>query len=631
MWSRGGKHYSTLPSPHPVPSTSRLPFPSFHFLASGNPAVTLPPSAKAQGKSRRRAHVFPSRLLDHPRASPSFPPAPVPHQGLSRITRERNTLLSLFLSAIYAQSPDPPRVFSTLSAILAYPTLIPPLRPSHYPPTFVPYPEIEGGEETEETRRPILLSLPELRRTFSILAKLRPATNDGKTKLLVVTELLGRRSKVPYSAAAAEEDEEGPKRGRDASIGTGLTFQGVGLRSKDFLTLIQFVARSFRSPRQSPEITDALMLFSLYSLEGKGPNGRVRKNGVRIYNVLLKLAVESRAWSLFDAIEERMEREEVRGDGWTGRIRLGRDESRGKSIGELRTSWGELVREGGGDEGGLWNELVWILGKRGELEEMNQVYLLMKEGRETSLEDIISPPAPIGVGEEPIAELDPPRRTTLVKPPLPNLITYSSLIQSFAHHGLLQPALRTLRDLLSTRPAPPLRPREPTFQIFNSLFRGFARHAPSSDLATDATLLSGLASKSGMKSSLAATGGGVGGLLSHWSAELPSDAPNPWTLSTLLSLIPSFLEVSPKGPNDSLTPHPKTLFWLLFALERCDLSDGDILAVWERVEEKFERVEGREGRRGWMLDRRIKERVKRLRERVALRRAEDLEAGFPEI
>ena len=523
------------------------------------------------------------------------------------ITRERNFLLSNLHREIHGRNPRADKVWEAIVNVLRYPSLRP-LLPPVYHETYDKSTTLDdhpNGEEMPDTRRAIPLSLPEIRKSFSILSSLRPPTRAGLSRLVVLVELLAMRSSIVLPEAPGGDFFE-----RDQGIGE-LRGGGVGLRERDWHALMLFSARCYRAPRVDPDVNSAISLFTQWTKSQTTPSGRPLRPSISIYNTLMKLAVQARSWGLYEAIEERMKDENLPGDAYSLRIRLGKEDRRGENIVMVFRTFVEGVRRlGGGDGGGLWNEMMWIYTTRGMLEEAAMMYNAM--ATPTALTDLATLSPHIDNNEDDIPRFP----SLLVLPPPRDLPTYSSLIQGYAHQGNLHGALLVMRDLIQSG-------EEPTMQMFSSLFRGFARYGVGRDgeMGIDIVRLSGMSVGTN-----AGARGSVGGELERRTGtalERTEEEESPWTYPTLVTLTNSFLALSPPPPPisharklDRTAPSSKQLFWLLLATE--SLSSGDLVAVlslWEKIESKFGTGEEGEGWTGWKVDRRIRRRVEGMRER----------------
>ena len=614
------------------------PFPSFETLTSTPPVSPAPPSSSPSSpskKQKRHARQFPLALL---LSTPPQHSAPTTFssstnkerkgkQVLSLITRERNHLLSILHREIHAASPDPDKVWEAIVNVLRYPSVRPSLPPTYHATFDVSTIDPETGEETEDPRRGIPLSLPELRKSFSILSSVRPPTRGALSRLVVLVELLAMRSAKILPDARGGSFVE-----RETRIGD-LRGGGVGLRERDWHSLMLFAGRCYRSPRVEPDVNSAISLFTQWTSPLRTPAGRKLIPTLPIYNTLLKLAVSARSWGLYEAIVSRMVAESIEGDIWSLRIRLGKENRRGEHVGII---WGTFVEGigmlgGRADARGLWNEMIWVYAGRGMMEEARRMYDAMNTC--TTLIDLANlAPLPSQTTTDEIPRSFP---SLLVRPPGLSTPTYSALVQAYAHQGDLIGALKIIRDLVAKGNENGT--GQPTVQMFASLFRGFAVHSVGGGI--DRVRISGRSVGENRK----AVGVGEERLGRMTEKSLEEDLGETlWIYSTLQTLTSSFLALTPPSsfphnPKSTLSlarriqsttrrtsPSSKTLFWLLLAHEK--LSGGDareVLDVWERVESKF--AEGREGWSGWRVDERMRRKVEGIRGRI--RAEEESEEG----
>lgn len=487
--------------------------------------------------------------------------------------------------------------------LLQYPSVLPDLPLSWYPSS-------ERATEADGTimddlRRPIQLSLHELREVFTRLSHASPRTRTGLSRLLVVVELLAMRA-IKNLPPASMEMMSG---GRDQEIGE-LRGGGAGLREGDFRALIQFAAGSYRAPRPIPDISSATSLFSQWSRLNRRGKGQP-KVSTRMYNVLLDAGGKSRSWELVEGIMERMESEEVEGDMYTLCIRLRNEERRGEGVDRIWATFEEgyerLRRrkemDYNQDTTMMWNTVVWIIAKRGLLDDALKIYSSMRNRDVVDFKHLAPSSYPPG-------SIDVVSHITL---PPPDIVTYSSLVQSFAYRADLQRALQIMQDMVTPIGPSPTRSDSPSVQMFAHLFRGFASHGETpDDTSIDPLLLTGQRVGSNAVAR-------VDSLSALRNIGLEDSRPTlPWTYATLQSLTSAFLSLSPPPSSRHLpfagqrtAPSSKQLFWLILAFEK--MSGGDsrvVLNVWERVVEVFEGEVGVQKRwRGFRVDKRLEGRL----------------------
>ncbi|GAA5887182.1 hypothetical protein JCM5296_004549 [Sporobolomyces johnsonii] len=606
---------------------------------------------------------------------------------LPLVTRERNHLLSLFRQSLNSHSSsrkrprlplaakhrwNPDATWIALARVLRYPEELPDLPRSHFPSsTRSPRVDVDGPsslptstgtfdpsfparssatddpEDDPTGRRKIDLSLPELKRAFTIFSSSRPRTRTGLHRLLILAELLARRSRNPDAQMAPGLDAAGE------GAGTELRGGGIGLKDKDWTQLILFVGANMRTTRPDPDAKSALALFSQREEQVRQLGRRTRGSGegqageggsgatTRLYNALLHVAGRARMWELFEQVLQRMEETGVEPDAATFVERMTKEVQRGAPVDAVWSVFAEglarmLARSGSGaarDSEGLWAALLWVLAKKGRMDEAMRIYGAMRTGKEANLDDFrpasaAHSPSPFNLASSPSPA---PISTNLtVRLPPPDERTYSALIQSFSHRGDLRAALLILTDMLSpaSRASPSTVVPQP--QHFHHLFRAFVLHGEAPyrpkqrGLDLDYTVLSGArarakTTKAREESALAALGMRPG--------KEPAST-SEFTLSALSALFTSFLDLAPPPPaliptlpfyGARTAPSEKTLFFALKAFEKLTGGDSEVVVeVWERLASKFAQ-EG-EGWTGWRPGNRVEKLVGGHRERVEERR-----------
>ncbi|GAA6061364.1 hypothetical protein JCM10212_005818 [Sporobolomyces blumeae] len=436
-----------------------------------------------------------------------------------------------------------------------------------------------------------------------------------------------------------------------------------------------------------------------------------RRNETRLYNALLHVASRSRSWDLFDQVLERMRERGIADDAATFVERVKREDKRAASVEGvwrvfeegLRWAIASPKREGeaddrrggeGGGQGGkrkrkearkvLWTVMLWVLARRGRLDDANKIYDAMKAQQTVALDDLRPAPDPARYSYSPLRAdpygfLDPlnpavppsnetdeagRRRRLEVRLPKPDHRVYSSLVQAFAHHGHLRSALLTLYDMVSAE-----YPAEP--HHFHHLFRAFVVHGQAElvpaggagakgGAGLDHATVSGLRTRRGTteargKSPLSVLAD------SSLNSNSSSSSETEFTLSALSSILSSFLALRPPPPpppasqrrpdvvvpfeGQRTAPSAKTLFWTLKAFEKLSRNDSDlVLDVWDRLERKFSVAQvgmfrrrrlgggGGEGGgpawTGWKVDKRVSQMVKGHRDRVDELNARRAELGL---
>lgn len=392
-----------------------------------------------------------------------------------------------------------------------------------------------AAEEDPSGRTPISPSLPELKRSFTVLSSARPRTRTGLNRLLVVAELIARKKGAvlaPTGPSASAEEFTVDRAGGDE---TELRGGGVGLSEKDWTALILFSASCLRTTRPEPDMKIALSLFSQYlalnpstlsppppspassSPSAPSPSPSLRRLPPRrraslraLYNALLHLCVRARMYELYERVLVRRRAAGFADDANVGDVafvaeEVKREVARGGGVQRLWEVWSGGVRGvrevgrrriGGGGEGGderLWALWVWVLARQGRMEDAMRVYRAMRGGREIELGSLqpVEDEAQGGATEllSPSSASPTPSPSTstpylLTPPPLTDPL-YTSLLQSFSHTGNLSSALLILRDLIrSSLPPSALSPNSrrrkhatvvhPMPHHFLPLFRAFA-------------------------------------------------------------------------------------------------------------------------------------------------------------
>lgn len=523
---------------------------------------------------------------------------------LPLIIRERNYLLSILRQNLYSSNPSPNLVWKSLVSVLSYPNILPNLPSSTVPLSILSNSTSTSNSTSSEndnsisiqddSRRRIQLSLLELRRTFNILSKSRPYTKEGLNKLLVVVELLAQRSQnlnkrkfLPIESdtlTALEQGVVGTDGNTGSLLGSGRNDEvikeirggGDGLRQQDWIALINFASFSYRSVRPTIEAESATLLFSQWS-RTNSINNSPPKVSIEMYNTLLNVATEARAWDLFERIEDRMIREKIEEDDYTIGIKMKRDQFRAININAI---WYRFINnlkrfeahpKKNNDRLALWNSMIWVMIQRGLMEDGMRIYEAMLVGEVVSL-DTLGPRDPFALiteEEEVIMNSNP----YWIQPPQPSIATYQSLIQAFTHRGDLKLALRILKDMITTSSSSTSstsQTLEPTPAIFKLFFKGFSGYGElinkSQQLNFDPLLLSGKKIRS---NSLASTETFVPLLRRNRSTSTSSSSSssnttskeskedeNPWTFKALQSLYVAFLNISPPPhPSSSSSSH----------------------------------------------------------------------------
>ncbi|GAA5826681.1 hypothetical protein JCM3770_003231 [Rhodotorula araucariae] len=609
---------------------------------------------------------------------------------LPLFTRERNFLLTHLRQALSSRSSTRARSFRhsrtskrtthrawnadavwyALARVLRYPDDVPALPHSHFPSsTRAPpapssahtaqppasgyfttaYPDGAGpalqhaSDEPLDAsgRRKIALTLPELRRAFTVFASARPRTRNGLHRLLVVAELIAQ--KVPPAPASVEAEDHAPPEGLHELRGGG-----AGLRDKDWRALLLFVGACMRASRADHEVKHALDLFShwLKLRKGQQERGRRPRHGARIgrtaaeqqrmYNAVLFVAGRARMWELFEQVLRRMGDESVQPDYATVVEMIRKEDKRGAPAASAWRIFEDALasRPASSAHDGvdaLWAAMAWVLARRGMLDDVMRLYEAMQAGAPVAL-DSLRPTSE----DSPLAEaLLPSNRPSLVvQPPVLSDRVYTAILKAFAYRGDLAGALRILRDLAETGGAV-----SPSVHHFVPLFHAFAHHgtAPFSSptgaydvnpttlrgthlgahaLRRDSSPLAALTNVRGSSRPVVSSGGTAG------------SSANPFTLDALDAVFASFLSLAaPASAAHSAlpfqgartAPSSKDVWRVLFAFDK--LSGGDselVVAVYDALARKF--GDAHAGWTGWRDDKRTPRLVRTHRERVDERR-----------
>lgn len=212
------------------------------------------------------------------------------------------------------------------------------------------------------------------------------------------------------------------------------------------------------------------------------------------------------------------------------------------------------------------NAIIWAFARNEHMEVAEAIYRVLRsnvdpEGPDDGVSD--------GVDEEiatTIQFLDEVENIVIPPRMIPNRITYTILVQSYAYQGDLTRTLQIFADMLSTSdPIATWRGEvgaaarfPPVMQIFRAIFLGFYRHGIDS--------ASPVAHRRG-----------------HFRSRGSHGPSLDWNLDNLCAIYKGFLEL----PADR-KPEDRVVYWLIMAFEKC--SGGDHLEmreVWTTLEEKW--------------------------------------------
>lgn len=208
------------------------------------------------------------------------------------------------------------------------------------------------------------------------------------------------------------------------------------------------------------------------------------------------------------------------------------------------------------------NACIWAYARNGHMDVASTIYRVLRHNMQPELD----------VGEYDIEAavkyLRDVEGIDVSSNLIPDEITYTALIQSFAYHGQFMKALHVFVDMLSTpnreSKAPvgqmgePLLYR-PTLAAFRGLFLGFARHAqkplPSSSRAPPGSL----------------------------SERLSPSQKSEWNLENLHQVFKAFLNL----PADT-KPSERLIYWILVSFGKASGDDpGKLRKVFLQLEQRF--------------------------------------------
>jgi pentatricopeptide repeat protein len=208
------------------------------------------------------------------------------------------------------------------------------------------------------------------------------------------------------------------------------------------------------------------------------------------------------------------------------------------------------------------NACIWAYARNGHMDVASTIYRVLRHNMQPELD----------VGEYDIEAavkyLRDVEGIDVSSNLIPDEITYTALIQSFAYHGQFMKALHVFVDMLSTpnreskapvgQTGEPLLYR-PTLAAFRGLFLGFARHAqkplPSSSRAPPGSL----------------------------SERLSPSQKSEWNLENLHQVFKAFLNL----PADT-KPSERLIYWILVSFGKASGDDpGKLRKVFLQLEQRF--------------------------------------------
>ena len=212
------------------------------------------------------------------------------------------------------------------------------------------------------------------------------------------------------------------------------------------------------------------------------------------------------------------------------------------------------------------NSIIWAFARNEHMEVAEAIYRVLRNNVDSA-----GPDESMFEGSEEgidatVKFLDEVENIVILPAIVPNRITYTILIQSYAYHGDLTRSLQVLTDMLSS-PDPVAtwnggvgtRARfPPVMQIFRALFLGFYRHGVGPT-------------------------GSVAYQRSHYELRGSREPGLEWNLDTLYSIYKGFLELS-----TDQKPEDVVVYWLLMAFEKCGGGDyWRMREVWMALESRW--------------------------------------------
>lgn len=146
---------------------------------------------------------------------------------------------------------------------------------------------------------------------------------------------------------------------------------------------------------------------------------------------------------------------------------------------------------------------------------------------------------------------------TISKSVVPDVATYTTMIQILAYNGYLVEAMRVFADMLSTPKDLPDGEEgfQPTGPVFRALFLAYARHGNQAQPESDVKLSLGL-----------------------YSPEAE------WNLERLHMLLDAFISM----PEGSVKPRARDIYWAMVGMEKCTGSDHQqCREVWLKLKGRF--------------------------------------------
>ncbi|KIK65618.1 hypothetical protein GYMLUDRAFT_363384 [Collybiopsis luxurians FD-317 M1] len=198
------------------------------------------------------------------------------------------------------------------------------------------------------------------------------------------------------------------------------------------------------------------------------------------------------------------------------------------------------------------NACIWAFGRHGKLEWVDRIYRTLRHNTHPEPAETIKPI--IEALDDEFIDISPYM--------MPNLITFSTVIQIMAWHGNLTRTYNVLMDMLSSlnmeQGAPLMRDEEGKIQYttyaaihtsFRSLFLGFFRHGVY--------------------------------LRNDFTSRLQD---RKWTISNLQAIFDTYIALP-----EPIPPSRRMVYWIMVAFDRTSDHDVELMRqVWMQLEEHFE-------------------------------------------
>ena len=228
------------------------------------------------------------------------------------------------------------------------------------------------------------------------------------------------------------------------------------------------------------------------------------------------------------------------------------------------------------------NSIIWAFARNEHVEVAEALYRVLRNNVDTDRPgDSMFEGVDEGIAAT-VKFLDEVENIVIPPTVVPNRITYTILIQSYAYQGDLERSLQVLADMLSS-PDPVATWRgdvgsvarfPPVMQIFRALFLGFCRHGVDPS-------------------------GSVSHQNHHHHGPRRRHEPGlEWNLDSLYAIYKGFLELS-----TDRKPEDRVVYWLIKAFEKCGGGDS------RRIREVWMTLESRWGKRWGSRLRRVRKTI----------------------